>query len=338
MLDQEIILHCSTEALDHPDILLPPLTKAVFEEIRKKQMSIDEKPESLSSIQILKNKAQSKNREAYNLISYLIKESDGLGNKEKAKEYSAYGKELLMHPTLSKEERQEFIKNKTSSIYRYFIKMPAPADHYYCKTDKECEQMYEIYFEDPGKIKQRIEVSQDQTKLARLMQIPCVKEGFLLKGYAASWKPNDFMMPLVISRNLYQGRLGEAAGEMILSEWGLTLEEMPEEEFEVFDMMDPKNEVYIDFKNFNESFRVPEEPVIKHNFEKLRTSTYKKVIICNILAELPNDYICETYEQDDLRILVIPYLYGFKNEKPIENIDAIKAVHDFLQRKDGSNA
>lgn len=170
------------------------------------------------------------------------------------------------------------------------------------------------------------EVSETSARLNQILNYRGLKDYFLKKGYATSFKSEKYILSPVLFNNIYKGALGEVAGKFILEqELGIKLKEIEDEnKFEFFDY-EISNDVYIDFKHWK--FNYLEENCrdrAKREIEyKLKEIKGKKVYIINILAD--NSYAI--HRQKDGRIIEIPFLINSKGEV---NIDALRILEEEL--------
>lgn len=143
-----------------------------------------------------------------------------------------------------------------------YVEMPWEDDSYWFSlaTGDESWGRAEFGFgrSDPfGREGRRLDAA--ATRLPELMRSPVVKSYFEDHGYATSWKPNRWIMPVGMAHNAYMGALGEATTRAWLESCcglveGRDFREMPEGKFELFDIYLPglAEPVYIDAKNWHD--------------------------------------------------------------------------------------
>ncbi|MUK62881.1 hypothetical protein GNP81_06600 [Aliivibrio fischeri] len=78
-------------------------------------------------------------------------------------------------------------------------------------------------------------VSEESCSLAKLVQNQYVKPWFELRGFACSWKEEDYVMTPVMFTNIYKGALGEQAVEAVLTAFDFIFEDVPNSIYERFD-------------------------------------------------------------------------------------------------------
>lgn len=147
----------------------------------------------------------------------------------------------------------------------------------------------------------------------------------LANGYNTAYVTSFKMLPRILNpvmfRNIYKGALGEVAGRFIIeNELGIKLIDITEpEKFEKFDFR-LNEEVYVDFKNWDESMQVDRENELKKIRQKMRMVGAKRVYIINIVVEDGTKY--EIKESTD-GIIEIPGLITKNGDiitKPIEKL------------------
>ena len=114
-------------------------------------------------------------------------------------------------------------------------------------------------------------MSEKAAKLPYILKYKGMKEYFKKKGYVTSFKMLPRILNPVMFRNIYKGALGEVAGRFIIeNELGIKLIDITEpEKFEKFDFR-LNEEVYVDFKNWDESMQVDRENELKKIRQKMR--------------------------------------------------------------------
>ena len=166
------------------------------------------------------------------------------------------------------------------------------------------------------------EVSEENCRLANMLNYPGLKEEFNKYGYATCFEENDYMLSPVLYQNIYKGRLGEFVGKFIIKqELGIDLKELDTEEFERFDFK--YGNIYIDFKHWRYS-SYSWKTMSKKILTKLDEVHGKKVLVINIFDEKDMDQIMESE-----RIIEIPFLLekdGFH-----VNQEAINTIRKYLE-------
>lgn len=261
------------------------LVKKVIQE--KTNPLIDEQKE------MLLNKANTVSdiarRHIYNMLSYGWDET----SMENWKNLRGY---VLAHPTLSETEWLN------SGIAQYlYIKLPDEGDRYWYSESGDYDNV-DIHFS--GKQIGDKEVSADDARLEKLMEIDGVREYFRSQGYAVEFNKAPYIMCPVVFNNIYKGALGEVIGEYLLREKAnIVLHEITNpDKFEKFDYR-VNDDVYVDFKHWKETFIQSESEAITKIENKLEEVGGIKAIVINILSD-PGKYSCNIGS----KVVRIPYL------------------------------
>lgn len=169
------------------------------------------------------------------------------------------------------------------------------------------------------------ECSYENSRLEKILKYPGLNNYFNEHGYATKFNNAEYMMCPVLFQNIYKGALGEVAGKYIIEkELGVGLQELEDENFELFDYCLCEG-IYIDFKHWKSNVVNAEEYLEKIN-NKLTKLGAKRVYIINMLDETGADNkITETYEG---RIVEVPYLIC--NESFEANKDIIERLRGEL--------
>lgn len=166
-------------------------------------------------------------------------------------------------------------------------------------------------------------MSEEHSKLNRMMNIPGCKDFFIENGYATCFEKNKFLMPPTLYSAIYLGALGECVGCYILSKFNIILSDLQneKEKFEKFDYRLSKN-VYIDFKNWH-YYEKDKKKALSNIVKKAQLINAKKIYICNILFE--NFNISNIYNINGITIVTIPWLFNdFTNKFNDEMISKMK--------------
>lgn len=193
---------------------------------------------------------------------------------------------VLKYPTLSEEEWQK------SPFKNHYITFGKPVcQYYYSQTDdfNLIETISEEYFNHANCVStQEVNLSTILSKFNKLSEL------FDKQGYAKDFAPNYYIMSPPLYQNIYKGALGEAIGKEIFNHFGIPLEELDNDEYEMFDFKVKDRPIYVDFKYWKESARF----TAKDYYEKVKTKVEKcddvrTVIIANV-RDTDNDHISTT--------------------------------------------
>lgn len=253
----------------------------------------------------------------------------GNWTEEQIQLYKDLGETCLKYPT-SSDLDNEIVKE-------YYIHSHGPFNKYYFVDVKDFEYTDIFFNETKDETKLRIqngkknqerlinylhEVSEENCRLASLLNYPGLKDEFEKHGYATCFEKNDYMLSPVLYQNIYKGRLGEFVGKYIIKkELNIDLKELDTDEFERFDFK--YGDIYIDFKHWRYS-SYSWKTMSKKILNKLDEVNGKKVLVINIFDEKDTDQIMESE-----RIIEIPSLLekdGFH-----VNQDAINAIRKCLK-------
>ena len=114
------------------------------------------------------------------------------------------------------------------------------------------------------------------------------------------------MLTPPIFNNIYKGALGEVCGRYILQEQlGLQLSELDISEYEMFDFK-TENNVYFDFKLWNDHIAVPAENIILNIKDKMKGCNADRVFVINILGESRKEF--RPIISSERRIVEIPFV------------------------------
>ena len=223
---------------------------------------------------------------------------------------------VLKYPTLYDEA-----KLPDNILNEFYFHIPGRKKKYYFKAYNDFQDGVEVSFADKSNCRGWSEMSEKAAKLPYILKYKGMKEYFKKKGYVTSFKMLPRILNPVMFRNIYKGALGEVAGRFIIeNELGIKLIDITEpEKFEKFDFR-LNEEVYVDFKNWDESMQVDRENELKKIRQKMRMVGAKRVYIINIVVEDGTKY--EIKESTD-GIIEIPGLITKNGDiitKPIEKL------------------
>jgi hypothetical protein len=217
-------------------------------------------------------------------------------DKDSIKTWKDLREQVLKHPTIVDKNNCD---PKWSLIY---IDLPVVGNHYRYSQERDYGEIDVFFSEDRG----IQEVSERAAKLAELMSIKPLFQLFSDNGWATCFEMGELIITPPIFNNIYKGALGEVCGKYILHEYiGIELQELDDSEFELFDFK-TSNNIYFDFKFWDDKFAVPAEDVIAKIRGKMDKCNAEKVLIVNILgnSETPFKPIIST----DGKIIEIPFI------------------------------
>ena len=242
------------------------------------------------------------------IIKYV---SDGRnGWKEKAmEEWQLIRAFVLKHPTMSEEEF-----NACEDLYQpFYIKQPRESNVLWFKREGDYNDIRVSFSFKEG----HEQVSDQSARLEKFALLPQIKN--LFKTIPKEFKQNDYILCPPVFTNIYKGALGEYAGSEILKSLGIELEEIAEPDFfELFDYKIKNSDTYIDFKHWNQhSAFLPRngQKLQEHIFEKLRRCGGKLALVINIFADKDDVRALLNKEQEELKIIELPYLFDEESLK-----------------------
>lgn len=221
-----------------------------------------------------KNRAALTNKRTLSLINRYVERGWNWSEIE-IKKWIELRNRALRFPTLTLNQAKE---NK--GILDVYIDLPIPNNNYSYIQKGDFKEV-EFDFENLMSNK----VSSESARLNELFSIPGVLDYFKSKDFATSFEPGPFIICPVFFHNVYKGALGEEVGKYIFEQkLGISLEELSQENYELFDFKIANTDIFIDFKHWQEysNFEAGEmKNKITRKLEKVEGS---KAIIVNILA------------------------------------------------------
>lgn len=183
----------------------------------------------------------------------------------------------ITNPTVSEEKR-----NEDYAIRNFYIELPEEGNVVYFNQEEDYNQVKVSFI--PDKKTPFIE-SADSCNLTRIMKYSKLKELFESKGYATSFKPARYIMAPPVWNNIYKGVLGEECGFNLFKWAGIELEEIEDAEtFELFDFKVKGEDIFVDFKNWQESTAFDNEQILEKIADKADKCNAGLVIVANIIA------------------------------------------------------
>lgn len=221
---------------------------------------------------------------------------------------------------------QEF---KTFPLYDRYIELPEEQSAYWYDQSEDYWKINAISF----KKKLSQEVSEDDCQLKTLMKIPGIKEMFVRKGYATSWKPSKYLMSPSLYSRIYKGALGEVVGKQIFKDTiGVELVDIEDSSvYEFFDYQVPSKNIYVDFKKWKEINLGLEqsEKIRSEIFAKAKKCGAEKVLIVNIYSTTERQ--CKPpLQREECSLIEIPQLYVEDGKQVKLSIDSINVINKYL--------
>lgn len=274
----------------------------------------------------LKNIANATNRKVHAKIRKFI--SPDWNWKEKQKEEWENLREMcLRFPTISENEIDKYNLNRILDLY---IELPKENDKYYFSLNNDDEyndyQNVEIDFDkNIGS-----EISSLSARLNELLKISGVESFFKSKNWASDFVLNKYILPPVLFNNIYKGALGEQIGKFLFEKHlNIKLEELPLENYELFDYKIKDSNTYIDFKHWKENTQISFDEQERKIREKLKSVNGENVFIINILSSESRNPI----KSSDGKIIEIPCLWNTEKQQLDSNFLEIFKENEALQNQ-----
>lgn len=249
------------------------------------------------------NLANSTNRKISSLIKKFIA-TDWDWKENQKKEWEYLREMCLRFPTISTDDITKYKLNRILDLY---IELPSSTDNYSYYQEEDFANI-EVSFGNSLVNK----VSSKSVRLQELMEIQGVKEYFKNNSWATSFKKNKFILPPELFNNIYKGALGEQTGKFIFeTQYKIELEELPLENYELFDYKIKDKNIYVDFKHWKENTKIDAKEQLNKISHKLNKLNGEKVYIINILSTVNRKPIPTA----DKRIIEIPYLWNSETKK-----------------------
>lgn len=277
------------------------------------QYEYKEEPVDDQYIEIAKNTAISSNKRIHQLLTRCF---ENRWNEDEIQKWQNMREYVLKHPTLSKEEWEK------SPFRQHYITFKNPTNKYYYQQSGDfdiIERISEEWSEGA------CSVSQEDANLSDLFKTwPKLKELFIEMDYTTEFKESDYIMSPPLYQNIYKGALGEVSGKEIFRHFGVFLEELNEEEHELFDFKVKGKPIYVDFKYWKESSRFDAKEYHKKVIEK--ASKCKKIEII-IIANVRDTGFDEpiTMTQNNIKIIELSLICNSKlSQKAAKKIQELK--------------
>lgn len=268
--------------------------KALVASCRKKTVSIE-------TDEVFINKAIMANRKTLSRILRFIRRDWKWRDKD-IREWQELREQCLKHPTMTRECSTKMIR-----VLDIYVELPSLGNGYSYEQENDFQSI-KIDF----KSKLPVKVSETSARLESILSVPGLKQHFETKHYATQFDNGAFILSPVLFHNIYKGALGEEAGRYIFeNELQIPLEELPKEDFELFDFRIKETDIYVDFKHWQEYTEFDASTVQDKVLRKLTKVNGSTALIVNVLAV--NNY--RTITDIDGKIVEIGNLYDEENKQ-----------------------
>lgn len=228
---------------------------------------------------------------------------------------------VLKSPTLSGQE-----ESLNMILYSYFIQLPEPDNKLYYLQDEDYHKINISFFP----CQNYSILNEEKTRLNLFMKWNVLERYFIEKGYATSFKPDNYIMSPAVWNNIYKGALGEAVGQFWFSKiLHIDLEELDNPDiFELFDFKIPNKKIFVDFKNWSESYDMELQETLDKISAKAEKCDCRLAVIANVLAT--ENYPIKKYNCNGIDILVVPSLLKYNNDEITVDTNAFSEIWRYI--------
>lgn len=206
---------------------------------------------------------------------------------------------VLTSPTMSSEK----IKNNFVA-YQMYIEMPQKTNVIYFSQEEDYNNVV-VGFEKSDELKYTLSFEKTRTDL--ILSEPSIYNHFVKNGWATEFVKNDYIMSPPLWNNIYKGAIGEVVGKFLLEEYfDVSLEDISEEFFELFDYQVSGKSIFVDFKNWDVNTDFDEKEMQEKILSKAQKCGCKCVIIANMFEE--TEWKTTDYFIEGVRFVIIPNL------------------------------
>ena len=302
LVDEEIMEKCDFSYVE--DWHLNPEFRSIIELSKKyplREPVMDEKER-------LENMAENKSLYIINKLFTIFR---GEWTQEDIVFWEELREVVMKHPTISKKEM-----DLIPEWAELFCQAHEPISAYSYEQEGDYGKSIKIKFDDSLKQK----VSEEDARLKELFNIDGLQAYFEQRGYATSFRKNQYLIPPVIFNNIYKGALGEKVGAFILEKYTtVKLNSLCREEHERFDFVTDSG-TYVDFKHWKNTMKADADEGRKYILQKLEKCSGDKVVLINLM----HDADADIHVSADRRIVEVPYLY--RTDKHAVDMDMINKI------------
>ncbi|MHC5247038.1 hypothetical protein [Enterococcus sp. LJL90] len=185
-------------------------------------------------------------------------------------------------------------------------------DYYFGKTKAEVQAQIAV----AADTKTIYEISEEGARLPQLLLYLGMKDYFSEMEFATKFAEKRYMVNPIYYQQILKGAYGEYAGKYIIeTELGNQLKEIrTDRAFELFDYRDDQGNYY-DFKNWQETSRLPVEEARAKNHNKLTIVGGKRAWIINLIKPRREDLSFGISQ--DRKIVEVPWLIDSKGNSKL---------------------
>lgn len=269
-----------------------------FEELVKKASNGFNETDSTKE---LKGIGEYNNQRAFNHIHQQLRY---LFNEQRKERWAQLRRHVLTNPTFNETDPIP------AKLKDYYVELPK--DYQFINYTQEQDYKHvEIEFTNDD----TASVSPANCHLPSFLKNREIKELFFKEGFATDFKKGQYILTPVLYNNIYKGALGEAIGWHLIQRYcpNAKLRSLDDEELEQFDAK-TKNDIYIDFKLWNDAFeRDNRDEILEHINNKMQKTNAKQVLIINIASSKKPVF----RQSIDEKIIEIPAIFDLESSQPI---------------------
>lgn len=255
---------------------------------------------------------------------------EGSWDDAKIEEYVILRKYLMKYgPCYSPNDKTAY-----PEFYSCFCESPAPCDKYYYRQEYDYRHV-EVSFSDPPVFSEDLkgpiyECSAADCRLEFAMEDVGLKNFFEGEDYATGFSCSLFHMT-PFAYNVYKGILGEVCGKYYLETYfpDIKLVDLESDIYERFDFRVQNSDCFVDFKNWNERFRVSASEYEEKMAAKADLCNAKCAIIINVYAKPVREYDIEIWHSSGgAELIAVPYLIDSNHALNMDAYDRLRSTFD----------
>lgn len=233
-------------------------------------------------------------------------------------QWKRYRTSTRVEPTIEKAQVDQWLYMNDRDMSARAVLFASQAD----MTLMETNAIFSLRETSDAKFKQ--ESSEQAARLDLLMKSPVVKSYFKEIGCATFWEPKGQLITPVICQSIYAGEIGEQAIRALLRERDIGVHQMPDGEFEIFDMV--AGHVPLDAKNYKGGFsslvHAHRENMIQNAVRKAVRIKRDKVLLVSVFGTADGTISRET--RDGVTIVLIDGIMKNSGETLHDSLSLIK--------------
>ena len=248
----------------------------------------------------LKGIGEYNNRRATNHIQQQL---HWIFNEQRKERWAQLRRLVLSNPTF---DETDFVPAKLKD---YYVELPQ-GFRYINYTQEQDYKHVAIQFTN----NETASISPTNCHLPSFLKNKELLDLFTKQEFATDFKKGQYILTPVLYNNIYKGALGEVIGWHLINKYcNAKLEALEGEELEQFDAK-TKNDIYVDFKLWNDAFdRNDRDIKLEHIKSKMLKTRARKVLIINIASNKKPVF----RQSVDSEIIEIPAIFDLNSSQPI---------------------